>query len=406
MPLNPLNPSFPLTFDTYTYRSPGQSAMASTNEIEGLGMTRMMKEAQTNQTAHFLLHTSIMGEVKSFVQESVEKAKIRFKSESPPTFTYDVSYTPTRPGRHELSVKVDGVEVNGSPAEMFVYRPPSKLGKSIQVISDPDIHGIVAVAIGPQEKVYVVSNSSQKIFVFSKKQEKIQFGKPEAFITMGSSPRYLAVDDEGNMFVTTDKNELCKINKEGRSISSVTKWESPAGQGWLNDPQGVEVNNKQVYVCNSSESGHGLVVFDTELNFLRSFGYSGHIKGKFSSPLQDVSVDAEGKIYIADCGHNRVQVVDQYGQYLDQFGQEEDEERAVKVQLKEPKGIHVRGEYVYVSDTGNSRIAVFNTSGQFITTFSEYGNKEGQLRRPWGITTDSDGFLYVCDPIRHCVQVF
>ena len=222
----------------------------------------------------------------------------------------------------------------------------------------------------------------------------------------------MAVDDEGCMYVTlTNKNELCKVNKEGKLISSVKMWDGPAGRGWLNEPQGVEVHDKQVYVCNSSHHGHvcnsshyghGLVVFDTELNFLRSFGYSGHVEGRFSSPLQDLSLDAKGNIYIADCGHNRVQVVDQYGQYLHHFGREGDGEG----ELKEPRGVHVSGEYVYVSDSGNRRISLFSTSGQFITMFGKYGKEEGELQWPWGITTDKNGFVYLCDISNRRIQVF
>ena len=376
--------------------------MAS-NVIEG----SQVKEVQTNQTARFLLHTRVTGEVKSFVgpQESVPtKAKIRFKLESPPTFTYDVSFTPTIRGRHEMSVRVDGVEVTGSPAEVFVHRPPSQLGKSIEgrVISDPAI-GMGGMAVGPEEQLYVCEYD-QKVSVFNKSGDKRTFGGMGGPPFYGSNPRYLAVDDDGNMYVTTNQKELCKINKDGKLVGSPVKmWDAGvAGQGWLDDPQGVEVNNNQVYVCNSAHGGHGMVVFDTDLNFLRAFGCSGHVEGMFSSPLQDLSVDADGNIYIVDCGHNRVQVVDQYGQYLHHFGRKGDGEG----ELKEPRGIHVRGEYVYVSDTGNSRISVFNTSGQFITTFGKYGDEPGELRRPWGITTDSDGFLFVCDPGKHCVEVF
>ena len=127
--------------------------MAYASKVEGSGI----REAQTNQTARLLLHTTITAEVKSTVQESVKSAKVevQFKSESPPTFTYDVSYTPTIRGHHELRVRVGGIEVNGSPTEVFVHHPPSQLGKSIRVIGDSAAITWLGpgITIGPQEHV-------------------------------------------------------------------------------------------------------------------------------------------------------------------------------------------------------------------------------------------------------------
>lgn len=377
--------------------------MASTNKIEGLGT----KEAHTNQTAHFLFNTTITGEVWSILQGPVEKAEVRFKSESPPTFTYDVSFTPTTRGPHQLSVRVDGVEVT----QVFVHQSPCELTgrKPLQVI-DPAIKCRLGpgIAMGPWEQVYVCEVSKVgKISVYTKSGEKIQtFGGkegPEGESLFGESrPNYLAIDDERNMYVTTDKDELCKVNREGRLIRSVKEWESPAGRGDLYEPQGVAVHDKQVYVRNKphSRGGHALVVFDTELKFLRSFGCLGDIAGRFGYEPADVSLDAKGRIYVADCDNDRVQVLDQYGQYLHHFGQE----GAGEGELKQPRGVHVHGDYVYVSESGNNRISVFSTSGQFITTFGKYGMGEEELNRPLGITTDRNGLVYFIANNR--IQVF
>lgn len=373
--------------------------MASTNKIEGLGT----KEAHTNQTAHFLFNTTITGEVWSILQGSVKKAEVRFKSESPPTFTYDVSFTPTTRGPHQLSVKVDDVEVT----QVFVHQSPCELTgrKPLQVI-DPAIQCRLGpgIAMGPWERVYVCEVSRVgKVSVYTKSGEKIQtFGRKEGEALFGERvPHYLATDDEGNMYVTTDKDELCKINREGRLISSVKEWESPAGPGWLHEPQGVAVHDKQVYVCSKPHArGHALIVFDTELRFLRSFGCLGDIEGRFGYEPGDVSLDAKGRIYVADCSNDRVQVLDQYGQYLHHFGREGAEEG----ELKRPRGVHVSGDYVYVSESGNDRISVFSTSGQFITTFGKYGMGEEELKRPLGITTDRNGFVYFI--ANNHIQVF
>ena len=42
--------------------------------------------------------------------------------------------------------------------------------------------------------------------------------------------------------------------------------------------------------------------------------------------------------------------------------------------------------------------------GTFIGQFGSPGTGEGQFNSPWGITVDSDGFVYVADHKNHRVQ--
>jgi len=74
-------------------------------------------------------------------------------------------------------------------------------------------------------------------------------------------------------------------------------------------------------------------------------------------------------------------------------------------ELSYPRGIHVDHDYVYVVEWGNHRVSVFHTSGAFISSFGK-GGREGELNSPKGITTDQDGFLYVCDTSNNRIQMF
>jgi len=134
--------------------------MASTVRLEGI------KEADTNHTAHFSLHTSVTAELKSLVDQSISEATVEFKSESvsfPGTFTYEISYTPTIRGRHELSVKVNDVPVSGSPFEVFVHQPPTQLGEPFRILDGLD--WAKGVTIGPQERVYIARDLSYQLCI-------------------------------------------------------------------------------------------------------------------------------------------------------------------------------------------------------------------------------------------------
>ena len=61
----------------------------------------------------------------------------------------------------------------------------------------------------------------------------------------------------------------------------------------------------------------------------------------------------------------------------------------------------------YVTKWGyfNHRVSVFTTSGEFITSFGNCGGS-GNPDYLVGITTDEDGYVYICDTINHRIQVF
>lgn len=52
---------------------------------------------------------------------------------------------------------------------------------------------------------------------------------------------------------------------------------------------------------------HSIKVFDSEGNFIYSFGSSGQGNGQFNAPT-GVAVDAQDNIIVADWGNSRIQV--------------------------------------------------------------------------------------------------
>ena len=62
---------------------------------------------------------------------------------------------------------------------------------------------------------------------------------------------------------------------------------------------------------------------------------------------------------------------------------------------------------MYVSDSGHHRIAVYETSGQFVTSFGRVGKGEGEgeFKSPRHITSDHNGFIYVCDCLNDRIKI-
>jgi len=63
-----------------------------------------------------------------------------------------------------------------------------------------------------------------------------------------------------------------------------------------------------------------------------------------------------------------------------------------------PRGVAIdKAGNVYILDSGNYRIKKFDSKGRFLTQWGSAGKGEGKFARPWKMTVDSSGVVYVGD---------
>jgi sugar lactone lactonase YvrE len=124
--------------------------------------------------------------------------------------------------------------------------------------------------------------------------------------------------------------------------------------------------------------------------------------GKFHHP-HDAALGPDGNLYVADRYNHRVQVFDQEGNFLRQFGNY----GSGNGEFNELTGIHVAPDgTVYVSEWHNARVQVFDAQGKFIRSMGQAGSGEGQLNGPHGVTVDNDGNVYVAEHNNSRVSAF
>ena len=99
-------------------------------------------------------------------------------------------------------------------------------------------------------------------------------------------------------------------------------------------------------VCDSSNGR--VQVFDSNLNFVRSFGTDDG-PGQLKKPW-DIDFDTQGNIYVVDLDKSQVVVFSENGQYLRHFGQK----GLGEGELSQPRGMCVSGDYVYIAETGGN----------------------------------------------------
>lgn len=109
------------------------------------------------------------------------------------------------------------------------------------------------------------------------------------------------------------------------------------------------------------------------------------------SGVTDVAVAADGSFWVTDgYGNNRVLRFSPRGELLLELGGAPGDGPG---QFRLPHGVTLDAQgRVYVADRTNSRIQVFDVDGTFIAEW-----KSEALGRPWGLEVAPDGFLYVVD---------
>lgn len=321
---------------------------------------------------------------------------------------YEIGYVPSVKGRHLLSIKIKGMDIKGSPFNVSVRMPLSKLGQRktcspITIISD--VEAPCGVALTSTGEIIVSESSRNQISVFKCNGEKcLSFGVAGSGCGEFSNPSGLAIDAEGNILVADQwNNRVQKFTSSGHYLASSCLADAANVQG-LKSPSGIAVNsiNKKIYVTDHLNCR--VVVLNFDLTYCSSFGKKGSGKGQFLNPW-DVACtqDGTGRLCVTDCLNNRVQVFTSEGDFVKKFGKK----GQGRGDLDNPAGVCVDKEnYVYITELGTHRVSVFTLEGQLVTVFGKEGDDIGDFNNPQRLTVDSCGVLYICDSGNDKLKLF
>ena len=301
-------------------------------------------------------------QIKSLPTGSVSRHKIEVKDAG----RYDISYTPSVRGRHELSISANGQPVPGSPFTMTVYISPAQLYKPVKEwggVSMP--YGITVNSVGE----IIVAEYDKDIVVFDKEGKRLKRIKHSQHQI--DELRRVAVDNEDNIYFIGWRSNKIGMSNRNCDKHQVREAQQVKGPGYRD----IAVVGDEVMVTERSNEGQ-IMVYDKELNYVRQ------ISSRSKTQLKWLHPDCHGNLYVS-ADDNTIQVLSKTGDFLRSFSLDHNGDLKIMV----PTMVYVCGQYVYVADSSPRTTVVFTTEGNYVTTFGCYGDT----------CVNQDGVLYMCD---------
>ncbi|MBI3968422.1 MAG: glycosyltransferase family 39 protein, partial [Chloroflexi bacterium] len=174
-----------------------------------------------------------------------------------------------------------------------------------------------------------------------------------------TDPRGAAADRNGNLYVVdTGRFRVHKYGPDGRHL--VTFGREGKGDGEFTEPTEVVIgpDGSRVYVLDSVPPS--IQRFDAEGRFQARIALEGYYRPR------GMSVGADGNLYVADTGRNRVVALTPEGQQVRVFGG--DPNAALK--LDQPTQVAMTGESLFVYEPDRGRILRFTPDFQPVSIVS------------------------------------
>ena len=285
---------------------------------------------------------------------------------------FSISVTPGVRGRHDLTVKVRGEEIEGSPFRVFVKFPLSQLGQEDQTRRVGGLGCPWGIAVNNKQQLLVaestvfVDGGGRKITVMDRDGREVQTIECDQF----QDPRGVAVASDGAVYVTDIAAKcLFKLNSKGKLLKTV--------RNELQEPYSVKIIGNRVYVVDYASQ---LVkIFDMDCNVVGTIQTTECPKPMDIAQGPDgLYVAGERKISVYRCAPNGVFI-----RHLNLT--------PYSLELSEFYGICIdTSGHIIVSDHCHG-VYVFIASGECVGHVSR-----DVIRYPAGVTVDEDGFVYVC----------
>jgi tripartite motif-containing protein 71 len=226
----------------------------------------------------------------------------------------------------------------------------------------------------------------------------------------------IALDSQGNIYLTETDDDL--IYEYTTSGKLVRQWGGiGSGPGQLTYPEKLAFDTQgNLYVTEFGSPSFGgsqgendrIQKFSPTGEPLARWGTLGSGPGQFNGPV-GIALDQQGNIYVADVGNHRIQELSSTGKPLTQWhtvgtGIGETTETGFDLALDSSGDLYVSEPHP--SGPGPERIEKFSPTGQSLAHWGVSGTGPGQFDKPFCLTLDRKGNVFVVDSGNNRIQEF
>lgn len=252
-------------------------------------------------------------------------------------------------------------------------------------------------------ELLVADTGSNTIGIFSADTGEFK-GRLDTAVQL-QSPCGIAIDDEGGIYVAcSDSSTIDIFDFKGARIDgidlSISRQKMPVKPGKLYwNASAAELfvidrANQQLLIYKDKKFHAKIQPFPADT--------ADNADWKNTPMLQDVAVDAHGKIYVISSIGNAVTVLDSKGNILKSFGRHGDTANTVSF----PVAVSIdKKNRLWIIDNFRHCVTVFDARGEYLATCGTYGTDQGNLFFPADIIV-KDNTLFVLEKGAERVQVF
>jgi len=257
------------------------------------------------------------------------------------------------------------------------------------------------LGVDSKNRLYIADRKVSAVFIVN--TETWEFD----MIKNGSNARFgmiigLAVDDDDRLFVSDSQMQHVLV------FDPQHKVEASIREG-LSDPGGLALDkeNRLLYVADAGNDQ--IFVFDADppYKLIRKIGTGGKAHtltspGDFAKPT-NVAVDQDGNLYVSDTWNDRVEIFDSEGNFIRTFGKAGDGPGY----FSRPKGIAVDQDgHIWVADAMQDRVQVFSQEGDLLLWMGGHGWLPGQFSTIAGLVIDQNNRVFTSEQYPGRVQMF
>jgi hypothetical protein len=217
-----------------------------------------------------------------------------------------------------------------------------------------------------------------------------------------SNPEQLSSYNGQNVFVADyGNNRVQKYDSSGNWVANFGS--VGVGNGQFQGPLGVAETFGKLYVADSGNNR--IQILDPSTGaYLGQWGSSGTGPGQFQNPVGLAVDTSNGDVFVVDDTNSRVQIFDANGTFISQFGSS----GTGNGQFSYPTSIAFDkwSQDVLVVDNGNARVERFDANGTYLSQWGSYGSADWQFQFPDDIALDDAGNVFVTDQGDSAVKEF